>query len=169
MVGGFIQSVFCSNSNSIFCSEKWTTRLGIIPSSTAEFLNPELLRIRLALLISLRANPTTIHLLESSFSVMMPNATGNAVPVYFEESWAILSSIGLVNVLLGLMVIGITTLSPLVLVPIVTSVAGSIANGLCYYAFYANYPTTGTVVAAAVADVAWLIQEAGIHSTATSS
>ncbi|KAH7402982.1 hypothetical protein BKA64DRAFT_694057 [Cadophora sp. MPI-SDFR-AT-0126] len=87
----------------------------------------------------------------------MPNATGNAVPVYFEESWAILSSIGLVNVLLGLMVIGITTLSPLVLVPIVTSVAGSIANGLCYYAFYANYPTTGTVVAAAVADVAWLV------------
>ncbi|KAH6675912.1 hypothetical protein B0J14DRAFT_374150 [Halenospora varia] len=92
----------------------------------------------------------------------MSNATVNAVPVYFEESWAILSSIGLVNVLLGLMVIGITTLSPLILVPIITSAAGSIANGLCYYAFYARYPTTGTVVAAAVADVAWLIQEAGM-------
>ena len=84
----------------------------------------------------------------------MSNAT---VPVYFEESWAILSSIDLVNVLFGLMVIGITSLTPLALVPIITSVAGCIANGLCYYAFYAHYATTGTVVAAAVADATWLV------------
>ena len=84
----------------------------------------------------------------------MSNTT---VPVYFEESWAILSSIDLVNVLLGLMIIGITAFSPLSLVPIITSAAGSIANGLCYYAFYAHYGTTGTVVAAAVADTAWLL------------
>lgn len=30
-------------------------------------------------------------------------------------------------------------------------------TGMCYYAFYAHYPTTGTVVAAAVADIAWLV------------
>jgi hypothetical protein len=81
----------------------------------------------------------------------------SAVPVYFEESWAILSSIGLVNVLFGLMIIGITSLSPISLVPLIVSVAGAIANGLCYYAFYADYPKTGTVVAAAVADIAWLV------------
>jgi len=55
-----------------------------------------------------------------------------AVPVYFEESWAILSSLGLVNVLFGLMIIGITSRSPVSIVPIVVSVAGAIANGLCY-------------------------------------
>jgi hypothetical protein len=84
----------------------------------------------------------------------MSNAT---VPVYFEESWAILSSIDLVNVLLGWMIIGITNLSLLALVPIITSTAGAIANGLCYYAFYAHYAPTGTVVAAAVADASWLV------------
>jgi hypothetical protein len=113
----------------------------------------------------------------------MSNATLTAVPVYFEESWAILSSIDLINVLLGFMIVGITSLSPLSLVPIITSAAGSIANGnlyslsttlsgsileymliwtgnsagLCYYAFYAHHSTTGTVVAAAVADIAWLV------------
>lgn len=66
----------------------------------------------------------------------MSNATVHAaVPAYFEESWAILSSIDLVNVLLGLMIIGITTLSPLALVPIITSAAGSIANGTSLLAF----------------------------------
>jgi hypothetical protein len=84
------------------------------------------------------------------------------VPAYFEESWAILSSISLINILFGFMIIGITTRSPVSLVPIIVSAAGAIANGLCYYAFYADYPKTGTVVAAAVADVAWLIQEAGL-------
>ena len=79
------------------------------------------------------------------------------VPVYFEESWAILSSIGLVNVLFGFMIVGITSLSPVSLVPIIVSAAGAIANGLCYYAFYADYPKTGTVIAAAMADITWLV------------
>ena len=112
--------------------------------------------------------------------------TTTAVPVYFEESWAILSSIGLVNVGFGLMIVGITSLSQISLVPIIVSAAGAIANGLCYYAFYATYPKTGTVVAAAVADIAWLVSLAlnpilqlpltlarskkqASHSTATSS
>lgn len=62
----------------------------------------------------------------------VPIMASTAVPVYFEESWAILSSLGLVNVLFGLMIIGITSLKPVSIVPIVVSVAGAIANGLCY-------------------------------------
>ncbi|RFU29543.1 hypothetical protein B7463_g6795, partial [Scytalidium lignicola] len=86
----------------------------------------------------------------------------STVPVYFEESWAILSSLSLVDVLFGLMVVGITRVSPISLVPIITSAGGAIANGLCYYVFYADYPKTGTVVAGVVADITWLIQEAGM-------
>ena len=80
-------------------------------------------------------------------------------PVYFETSWAILSSIGLVNVLIGILVIGITSLSPVTIVPIVVSSANAIADGLCYYAFYADYPKTPTAVAAAFADVFWLVSQ----------
>ena len=81
-----------------------------------------------------------------------------APAVYFEESWAILSSIGLINCLIGLMIIGITTLSQIALVPVVCSVACAIANGMCFYAFYADYSTTPTVIAGATADFAWLVR-----------
>ncbi|KAH8663418.1 hypothetical protein BGZ60DRAFT_540909 [Tricladium varicosporioides] len=84
------------------------------------------------------------------------------IPLYFERSWAILSSIGLINALFGFMVVGITGLSLLALVPIIVSVAGAIANGLCFYAFYANYNTTATLTAAIFADLGWLVQEAGL-------
>lgn len=79
------------------------------------------------------------------------------VPVYFEQSWAILSTIGVINVFFGVTVVGITSLSPISLVPLVTSVAAAIANGLCYYAFYGNYNTTATVIAASFADIFWLV------------
>jgi hypothetical protein len=39
------------------------------------------------------------------------------------------------------------------------SVAGAIANGLCYYAFYDRHPTVNTVVAAAIADVTWCVSK----------
>lgn len=84
--------------------------------------------------------------------------TSTSVDVYFEESWAILSSIGIANVGFGLMIIGITSFSPIAVVPIVCSVAGAIANGLCFYAFYAVHATTRTIVAAAVADICWLVR-----------
>ena len=83
-------------------------------------------------------------------------------PVYYELSWSILSTIGIVNVLLGLMVAGITSFSHVVLVPIVVSAAGALANGMCYYAFYASYPIPSQAVASAIADVCWLVQEAGM-------
>ncbi|KAJ4017611.1 hypothetical protein NW752_001516 [Fusarium irregulare] len=83
--------------------------------------------------------------------------------VYYELSWSILSTIGIANALFGLMVAGITSFGPVSIVPIVTSAAGAIANGLCYYAFYdpTNGPTA-QAVASIFADILWLIQEAGL-------
>lgn len=78
-------------------------------------------------------------------------------PLYFELSWAILSSIGLLNILFGFMVIGIVGPTPIALVPMVVSAACALANGLCYYAFYTHYPTTSTVVASAFADIFWMV------------
>ncbi|RKL38953.1 hypothetical protein BFJ72_g7083 [Fusarium proliferatum] len=84
-------------------------------------------------------------------------------PVYYELSWSILSTIGIANVLFGLMVAGITSFGPVSIVPIVTSAAGAIANGLCYYAFYEEGNSTTTkAVASVFADVLWLVQEAGL-------
>lgn len=82
--------------------------------------------------------------------------------LYFEGSWSILSTIGLVNVINGLTVISVIGVSPIAIVPVVISAAAAIANGLCYYAFYAHYSQTNTIVAAAFADIFWLIQEAGL-------
>jgi len=84
------------------------------------------------------------------------------VPVYYELSWAILSTIGLTNMCFGLMVVGIVGFSPIVLVPFIVSAACALANGMCYYAFYADYPIVNAAVASAFADLAWLIQEAGL-------
>ncbi|KAK7963642.1 hypothetical protein PG988_010616 [Apiospora saccharicola] len=77
------------------------------------------------------------------------------LPTYFEHSWAILSSMGLVNVCFGFMVIGIVGFPPIAIVPIVVSTATALANGLCYFAFYTEYPKTNTIVASAFADVFW--------------
>ncbi|KAK6506567.1 hypothetical protein TWF506_011472 [Arthrobotrys conoides] len=48
------------------------------------------------------------------------------------------------------------------MIPIVVSGACAIANGLCYYAFYASYPMKSRIVAAGFADAFWFIQEAGL-------
>ncbi|KAH8704385.1 hypothetical protein GQ44DRAFT_692634 [Phaeosphaeriaceae sp. PMI808] len=84
------------------------------------------------------------------------------IPLYFEGSWSILSTIGMVSALFGLMVVGITGYSPIALVPIIVSVAAATANGLCYYALYEHHSTNATLVAAIFADLFWLIQEAGL-------
>lgn len=77
---------------------------------------------------------------------------------YFELSWSILSTIGIANTLFGLLVGGITTFSPICAVPIVTSIGGAVANGLCYYAFYndAN-PVLGRAIASVFADILWMV------------
>lgn len=88
--------------------------------------------------------------------------------LYFELSWAILSTIGIANLLYGLTIIAITRVTPVSLVPIVVSAAGAIANGLCYYAFYADYPRLNTAAASSVADVMWLVRYSNLclrHTT----
>jgi hypothetical protein len=81
---------------------------------------------------------------------------------YFESSWAILSSICLINVLFGLLVINLTSVSPASLVPVVTSCAGAIANGCCYYAYYTDYPVINRATASIISDLMWMVQETGI-------
>jgi hypothetical protein len=81
-------------------------------------------------------------------------------PIYFELSWSILSTIGAANVFFGLLVIGVTNFSPVAAVPLVTSTAGSVANGLCYYAFYSTSPpVTNRAVASAFADMLWVVSK----------
>jgi hypothetical protein len=79
------------------------------------------------------------------------------IPLYFEGSWSILSTIGLINVLFGWMVVGITGFSPIALVPIIVSAAAAIANGLCYYALYEQHSTNEILVGAIFADLFWLV------------
>ena len=79
------------------------------------------------------------------------------VTAYFELSWSILSTIGLFLTVIGIWAILITRVSPLHLVPIIVSIACAIANGLCYYAFYTDYPMRQRVVASVFADIFWLV------------
>lgn len=82
------------------------------------------------------------------------------LPVYFELSWSILSTIGATNVLFGLLVVGITTFSQMALVPIISSAAGAIANGLCYYAYYDDgYTLKNKAAASAFGDVFWMVRK----------
>ncbi|EPS37139.1 hypothetical protein H072_9279 [Dactylellina haptotyla CBS 200.50] len=83
-------------------------------------------------------------------------------PVYFELSWSILSTIGLITFFIALMVAGIVRLTTISLIPIIVSAACAVSNGLCYYAFYADNPKNSRAVAAAFADIFWFIQEAGL-------
>lgn len=77
--------------------------------------------------------------------------------LYYEQCWAILSTIGIANVLYGLVIASITRPTLLLLVPVTISIAGAIANGLCYYAYYADYPLVNTAVASGFADFFWLV------------
>ena len=89
-------------------------------------------------------------------------------PVYFELSWSILSTIGVVNTLFGLLVGGITTYSPVCAVPIITSMGCAIANGLCYYAFYnESYSPKSRAIASVFADIAWLVGSSFLRTTQT--
>lgn len=80
------------------------------------------------------------------------------VPHYFELSWSILSTIGVVGLALSLLVIASTSLTPLLLVPPILSTACAIANGLCFYAFYTDYDAVNRAVASGFADFFWLVR-----------
>ncbi|KAK6540419.1 hypothetical protein TWF694_009217 [Orbilia ellipsospora] len=81
---------------------------------------------------------------------------------YFELSWSILSTIGLVTFFISLMVMGIVKFSRFSMIPLIVSAACAIANGLCYYAFYSDYQRNSRAIAAGFADVFWFIQDAGL-------
>ncbi|KAH7190469.1 hypothetical protein RAB80_018030 [Fusarium oxysporum f. sp. vasinfectum] len=85
-----------------------------------------------------------------------------AVPVFFELSWSILCTICIGNVLLGCLVCGITNWTLLAAVPMFSSAAGAIANGLCYYVYYEKHPPMYTAIASVFADIFWLLQEVGL-------
>jgi hypothetical protein len=73
-------------------------------------------------------------------------------------SWAILSTIGVANVFFSFLVISVTNFSPIAAVPLVTSVACAVANGLCYYAFYStDPPVTNQAIASGFADMLWAV------------
>lgn len=86
-----------------------------------------------------------------------PAVVGAMAEIYYELSWAILSTIGLLLTLLGVLVICITNLTRLTMVPVVTSAACAVANGLCYCAFYSERPIPQQIAAAVVADVMWMV------------
>ncbi|KAJ6277781.1 hypothetical protein J3E71DRAFT_326962 [Bipolaris maydis] len=88
--------------------------------------------------------------------------SSDSVLPYFELSWSILSSFDLLHVVAALLIVPITGVSTLWAVPVVCSAASSIANGLCYIAYYSDASTNSKVLAAAFADMFWLIQEAGL-------
>ncbi|KAJ6436367.1 short-chain dehydrogenase [Purpureocillium lavendulum] len=67
-----------------------------------------------------------------------------------------------INVFFGVMILGIVGRCRIAVVPIVASAAGALANGLCYVAWYSDYPLHGRMVASPFADAAWLVQEAGL-------
>ncbi|KAH7012704.1 uncharacterized protein B0I36DRAFT_369824 [Microdochium trichocladiopsis] len=93
---------------------------------------------------------------------MASNATA-VKPQYFETIWAAFSTIGLNNVLVGLMIAGIRgRFSAVILVPIVTSAACAISNGLYYYVSFSDAPAVNRAVAYAFSDFAWLVQEGGL-------
>lgn len=77
---------------------------------------------------------------------------------YFEVCWSIFSTICLVNVVFGVLVCEITTFTVLAAVPIFSSAAGAIANGLCYYVYYLKNPVINEVVAAVFSDFFWLVR-----------
>ncbi|KFY63079.1 hypothetical protein V496_04212 [Pseudogymnoascus sp. VKM F-4515 (FW-2607)] len=95
-------------------------------------------------------------------SLITPPPVNTTEQIYFETSWSILSTIGLMNVLYGSLVLGITNISPITVVPIIVSIACAVANGMCYYSFYGDYQRIPSLAAGIVADVMWLIQEAGL-------
>ncbi|KFZ18451.1 hypothetical protein V502_04095 [Pseudogymnoascus sp. VKM F-4520 (FW-2644)] len=90
-------------------------------------------------------------------SLITPPTTDTTEAIYFETSWAILSTIGLMNVLYGSLVLGITNISPITVVPIIVSIACAVANGMCYYSFYGDYQRIPSLAAGIVADVMWLV------------
>ncbi|PNS13810.1 hypothetical protein CAC42_3303 [Sphaceloma murrayae] len=85
-----------------------------------------------------------------------------AAPIYFETAWSILSSVGICQVIFGGLVISNNSVSGLSILPVIIGTAAAIANGMCYQAFYADYALNPRLIGSGIADIMWLIQEAGL-------
>ncbi|OAQ57758.1 hypothetical protein VFPPC_12384 [Pochonia chlamydosporia 170] len=93
----------------------------------------------------------------------MVASPGTATPPFLESVWGNICIIGFNNVLVGLLVFAITgECSVLLLVPIVTSAACSLAMGLDYYQAAYDHPARIDVALEVFKSLAWLIQEAGL-------
>ncbi|KAH7145397.1 hypothetical protein B0J13DRAFT_321893 [Dactylonectria estremocensis] len=92
----------------------------------------------------------------------MATTAADANAVFFELSWSILSTICMANVLFGLLVCSITSFTPLAAVPILSSAAGAIADGLCFYSNYGTHPDINRAVSSVFADIFWVMQETGL-------
>ncbi|OAQ71084.2 hypothetical protein VFPPC_03441 [Pochonia chlamydosporia 170] len=93
----------------------------------------------------------------------MAQSTTTDAPAYFETGPGIRTTIGLFNVLTGLMVAGITGgFTTILLVPIIASAACALAQGLFYTTAYTNYPATNKAVANVFANLGWATHEAGL-------
>ncbi|OAQ58314.1 hypothetical protein VFPPC_16996 [Pochonia chlamydosporia 170] len=93
---------------------------------------------------------------------MAYGTTTDLVP-YFDTSWAVLSTIGICLVFIGVMVAGIRgKVSALILVPIVVSAGCAVGNGVHYYEAFLECPPINQAVALVSADIAYTIQEAGL-------
>lgn len=84
-------------------------------------------------------------------------SSSDSVLPYFELSWSILSTFDLLHVVAALLIVPITGFSTLWAVPVVCSITSAIANGLCYVAYYSDASTNSKVIAAALADIFWLV------------
>lgn len=106
-----------------------------------------------------RAGPDTASL--NPFETMAMKAASpygdeDGLP-FFESSLAVFSSIGLCLTGVGIWAMFITRLSPLHAVPMVTSTACAVANGLSYYAVYTPASPPQQAVASVFADLCWLV------------
>lgn len=88
---------------------------------------------------------------------MAYGTTTELVP-YFDTSWAVLSTIGICYVFVGVMVAGIRgKVSALILVPIVVSAGCAIANGVHYYEAFLDCPPINQAVALVSSDIAFTV------------
>ena len=63
----------------------------------------------------------------------------------------------MVIILVGILVIGSTNLSPVSIVPLIAGFGVAVANGLCYYVNYTDYPATNRAIANTFADIFWSV------------
>ncbi|KAH7009376.1 uncharacterized protein B0I36DRAFT_378583 [Microdochium trichocladiopsis] len=85
---------------------------------------------------------------------------------FFETTYATVSVIGLNNVFVGLIIAGIVgEFSVVLLVPIITSAACALGNGLGYYAWGSDYPVVNRAVAAAFSNFTWMTTR--LHNTSS--